>query len=88
MELADHREDFGGDHRLLHPQLHLVVPDHAPGVYATVAAHVNAEASALRSATARVFGIVGGALQPLSAAPRTEPRSGDPGSLLPAAPPV
>ena len=30
LELAYHREDLRGDARALHPQLHVVVPHHAP----------------------------------------------------------
>lgn len=41
MELADHRQDVGGHERILHSQLHLVVPKHTPRVYATVTTHVS-----------------------------------------------
>ncbi|KAA8588147.1 hypothetical protein FQN60_001341 [Etheostoma spectabile] len=45
LELTDRHEDFGGDNRILHSQLHLMVSNHTPRVYATVTAHVNKELS-------------------------------------------
>ncbi|KAF0026368.1 hypothetical protein F2P81_021105 [Scophthalmus maximus] len=47
VELADHREDVGGHYRILHSQLHLMVSNHTPRVYATVTAHVNTDLSPL-----------------------------------------
>lgn len=44
VELAEHRQDAGGGRGWsVHPQLHVVVPQHAPRVYATVATHVSAD---------------------------------------------
>lgn len=50
LELADHCEDSSGGHdRVLHPQLHLVVSHHTPGVYATVTAHVRTRSLSSRT---------------------------------------
>lgn len=45
VELPDHREDFGGVDRVLHPQLHLMVPNRTSRVYATVTADVKKDLS-------------------------------------------
>lgn len=71
VELTGHREDVSGDDGLLHPQLHLVVSDHTPRVYATVAADVNTDWSvhgpALRHGSSQ--GTAKGGPQPLSVGP-------------------